>query len=74
MQDWPLLVPTILEHANQYHAEQEIVTRSLEGPIHRCTYADLYGRAKRCANVLKRLGLGEGDVIATMAWNTYRHM
>ena len=74
MQDWPLLVPTILEHAKQYHAEQEIVTRSLEGPIHRYTYADLYGRSKKCANALKRLGLGDSDVIATMAWNTYRHM
>ena len=74
MQDWPLVVPTIIEHAKQYHGDREIVTRSVEGPIHRCTYADLYGRSKRCANALHRLELGPGEVIATMAWNTWRHM
>ena len=74
MQDWPLVVPTIIEHAKQYHGDREIVTRSVEGAIHRGTYADLYGRSKRCANALERLGLGPGDVVATMAWNTWRHM
>jgi fatty-acyl-CoA synthase len=74
MQDWPLVVPSILEHANVNHPEQEIVTRSVEGPIHRYTYADLYKRAKRCAKALRKLGVREGDVVATLAWNTYRHM
>ena len=74
MQDWPLLVSTILDHANEWHGEREVVTRTVEGPIHRCTYADLYRRSKRCANALARLGVGRGDVVATMAWNTHRHM
>jgi acyl-CoA synthetase (AMP-forming)/AMP-acid ligase II len=74
MQDWPLVVPSILEHANINHPEQEIVTRSVEGPIHRYTYADLYKRSKRCAKALTKLGVREGDVVATLAWNTYRHM
>ena len=74
MQNWPLRVSTILEHAVINHPEQEVVTRSVEGPIHRYTYADLYSRAKRCAKALDKLGIGEGDVVATLAWNTYRHM
>ena len=74
MQDWPLRVPSILEHANRNHPEQQIVTRSVEGPIHRCSYADLYKRSKRCAKALHKLGVREGDVVATLAWNTYRHM
>jgi fatty-acyl-CoA synthase len=74
MQNWPLLVPTILDHAKRWHGEQEIVTRTVEGAIHRYTYADLYSRTKRCANALRRLAVREGDVIATMAWNTHRHM
>ena len=74
MQDWPLLVPTIIDHASRYHGEREIVTRTIEGPIHRCTYADLHLRARKCAQALVRLGVGKGDIVATMAWNTYRHM
>jgi acyl-CoA synthetase (AMP-forming)/AMP-acid ligase II len=74
MQDWPLVVSAILEHANRNHAEQEVVTRSVEGPIHRCTYADIYKRAKRCAKALRKLGVNESDVVGTLAWNTYRHM
>ncbi|HEX7478116.1 MAG TPA: 3-(methylthio)propionyl-CoA ligase [Polyangiales bacterium] len=74
MQDWPLLVSTVLDHARANHPEQEIVTRTVEGPIHRYTYAELHGRSKRCAKALRKLGVREGDVIATLAWNTYRHM
>jgi acyl-CoA synthetase (AMP-forming)/AMP-acid ligase II len=74
MQDWPLLVPSILEHANNNHPDREVVSRTIEGPIHRYTYRDLYKRAKRCAKALTKLGVGEGDIVATMAWNTYRHM
>jgi fatty-acyl-CoA synthase len=74
MQDWPLLVHKVLEHANNNHAEQEIVSRAVEGGIHRYTYADLYKRAKRCAKALQNLGVREGDVVATLAWNTYRHV
>jgi len=74
MQDWPLRVSSILEHANRNHGEREVVTRSVEGPIHRYGYADLYKRSKRCAKALHALGIREGDVVATLAWNTYRHM
>jgi fatty-acyl-CoA synthase len=74
MQDWPLIVPAILEHANQNHGEQLIVSRSVEGPIHRTRYAELYTRTKRLAKALDELGVGKGDVVATLAWNTYRHM
>jgi fatty-acyl-CoA synthase len=74
MQDWPLLVNTLLDHAKEWHGEREIVTRTVEGPIHRYTYADLHSRARKCANALARLGVEPGDVVATMAWNTHRHM
>ncbi len=74
MQDWPLTVMSIIDHANRFHGEREIVTRTVEGPIHRCTYSDIHLRARKCAQALKKLGMKQGDVIATMAWNTHRHM
>ena len=75
MQEWPLLVHTVLDHASRWHGEREIVSRSLEGPLHRYSYRDLDFRARRLANgVRRRLGIGEGDVVATMAWNTHRHL
>jgi len=74
MQDWPLLVPTILEHACTYHGNREIVSRTIEGPIHRYTYSDLARRARKLASALDRFGVKQGDIIATMAWNGYRHM
>ena len=74
MQDYPLLVQTILDHAALNHAEREMVTRSIEGPIRRYTYYDLRIRALRVAKALKKEGVGLGDRVATMAWNTDRHM
>ncbi len=75
MQDWPLLVHTILDHASKWHGEQEIVSRSVEGPIHRYTYADLARRSRQLASAAeKRLGIKLGDMVGTMAWNGYRHM
>jgi fatty-acyl-CoA synthase len=74
MQDWPLRVTNILDHAARFHGEREIVTRSVEGPIVRETYAEMHLRARKVAQALARLGVGEGDVVATMAWNTARHM
>jgi len=74
MQEWPLTVPTILDHAAREHGDQEIVTRGVEGPIRRCTYRDLHSRAHRVAKGLRALGIEAGDRIATMAWNTERHM
>jgi fatty-acyl-CoA synthase len=74
MQDWPLLVPKILDHAAQYHGEREMVTRSVEGPIRRSTWSGLHSRARRVAKALQRLGMRKGDRVATLAWNTDRHM
>jgi acyl-CoA synthetase (AMP-forming)/AMP-acid ligase II len=75
MQDFPLLVHRVLDHAARWHASTEILSRSVEGPLHRITYADLNRRARALASaVRRRLGLEAGDVVATMAWNTWRHM
>jgi 3-(methylthio)propionyl---CoA ligase len=74
MMDKPLLISSILDHAELYHADGEIVSRTVEGPIHRYTYADMGRRARQLANGLTRLGVGHGDRVATIAWNGYRHM
>jgi acyl-CoA synthetase (AMP-forming)/AMP-acid ligase II len=74
MQDWPLTVDKVIEHAFQNHGHREIVTRTVEGPIVRSTYADLYWRARQCSNALLADGVQKGDRIATLAWNTTRHI
>jgi len=74
MQDRPLLISSIIEHAVAMHAGAEIVSRTVEGPIHRCTYGDVHRRAKQAANALAALGVAPGDRIATLAWNGYRHL
>ena len=74
MQNYPLLVQTILDHAALNHAEREMVTRSIEGPIRRYTYHDLRLRALRVAKALQSEGIVPGDRVATMAWNTDRHV
>jgi acyl-CoA synthetase (AMP-forming)/AMP-acid ligase II len=73
IQDRPLLISSLIEFAALYHGNTEIVTRSVEGPIHRYTYRDLSSRSKQLANALTRLGVKMGDRIGTLAWNTYRH-
>lgn len=74
MQDWPLRVTTIIDHAARFHGDREIVTRSVEGPITRTTYKEIHLRARKVAQALSRLGIREGDIVATMAWNTARHL
>jgi fatty-acyl-CoA synthase len=74
MQDWPLTVDKILDHAKNWHGDREIVSRSVEGPIVRTTYAEAHGRAKKLSNALKSLGIKPGDRCATLAWNTARHI
>jgi len=74
MQDYQLTVPSMLDHAALNHGERVMVTRSVEGPIRRYTYRDLRQRALRVAAALTRDGVGIGDRIATMAWNTDRHL
>jgi fatty-acyl-CoA synthase len=73
MMDTQLSIPSLLEYAARYHGETEIVSRTVEGPIHRYTYVDALARARRLANVLRGLGVGDGDRVATLAWNGYRH-
>jgi fatty-acyl-CoA synthase len=74
MQDWPLTVDKILDHAQANFPRREIVTRSLEGPLSRSTYASIWRRAKQATNALKERGVTLGDRVATLAWNTERHM
>jgi len=74
MMDRPLLISQLIEHAAEYHGENEIVSRSVEGPIHRYTYADAARRSRQLANALKALGVAPGDRVGTLAWNGYRHL
>ena len=102
MQDYPLVVTSILDYAAKFHAEQEVITRTVEGEVHRHTYADLHRRSQLCALALCKLGVRyllqrlahiefefgrvalsaddvdllcrAGDIVATLAWNTHRHM
>ncbi|MBL0947248.1 long-chain-fatty-acid--CoA ligase [Brevundimonas sp.] len=74
MQDWPLTVDKILDHAKNWHPHREVVTRSVEGPVVRSTYGEIHGRAKRVSNVLKGWDVKVGDRVATLAWNTGRHI
>ena len=74
MQDWPLLCHTIIDHAARVHGDQEVVTRSVEGPITRTNYRTIHRNALRVAQALTRDGFGLGDRIATLAWNSDRHM
>ena len=73
MMDTPLTVSSILQYAEQYHQDGEIVSRNVEGGIHRYSYKDAAARSRRLANGLKRLGVQKQDRVATLAWNTHRH-
>jgi fatty-acyl-CoA synthase len=74
MQDWPLLCHRIIDHAALNHAERPVITRSVEGPIHRTNYAAIRARALRVAQRLDRDGIKPGDRVATLAWNSWRHL
>jgi fatty-acyl-CoA synthase len=73
MSERPLLISSILTHAATYHGDVEIASRTVDGPLHRYTYRDAERRSKQLANALLRLGIGPGDRVATLAWNTFRH-
>ncbi len=73
MQKQELLISSILTHAEREHGEQEIVSNTIEGGVHRYTYADAEKRTVQLANALLRLGTTVGDRIGTIAWNGYRH-
>ena len=74
MQSHPLLISTLLVHAERHHAEQQIVSRRVEGDIHRCSYKELAARSRQVAKALGALGIKPGDTVGTLAWNGYRHM
>ncbi|HEY4167478.1 MAG TPA: 3-(methylthio)propionyl-CoA ligase [Reyranella sp.] len=73
MQDRPLLIQQLIDYAAQNHGDTEIVSRTVEGGIHRYTYKDARARAKKVAEALLALGIEPGDRIGTLAWNGYRH-
>ncbi|SVB03120.1 uncharacterized protein METZ01_LOCUS155974 [marine metagenome] len=73
MQEGQLLISGLIEHAETYHKDTEIVSRSVEGPIHRYTLKDAADRSRKLANALGKLDLQQGDVVGTLAWNTFRH-
>ena len=74
MQDWPLLLHRIIDHAATFHGERKVITRSVEGPIHTTNYADIRARALKVAQRLEKDGIKLGDRVATLAWNTWRHL
>ena len=74
MQDWPLLCHKIIDYAAAQHGKREVITRSVEGPITRITYEQIHKRSKRVAQALEAEGFKLGDRIATLGWNTARHM
>ncbi|MDZ4693043.1 long-chain-fatty-acid--CoA ligase [Terricaulis sp.] len=74
MQDWPLTVDRVLDHAKANFPNREVVTRSIEGPITRNTYGNIWTRAKKVTGALRARGIQMGDRVGTLAWNTDRHL
>ncbi len=74
MQDWPLTVDKILDHAKAWHGNREIVSRSADGVITRTNYAAIHARAKKVSNALRKDGVSLGDCVATLGWNGSRHL
>ena len=74
MQDQPLLISSLIDFAQRHHADAEIVSRRVEGDIHRSNYGLIAQRARQVANALDALGLQAGERVATLAWNGYRHL
>ena len=74
MMDTPLLISSIAEHAEKFHGDQEIVSVTMDNPRHRYTMRESVERARKVASALDKLGLDQGDRVATIAWNDYRHL
>ncbi len=74
MQDWPLLCHRVIDHAAINHAERAVISRSVEGPIHTTNYTQVRARALKVAQRLEKDGVRLGDRVATLAWNTWRHL
>ncbi|HMA88731.1 MAG TPA: 3-(methylthio)propionyl-CoA ligase [Burkholderiales bacterium] len=73
MMDMPLLITDLIRHADRHHGETEIVSKTVEGDIHRYNYRAAHKRARRLAKALQALGVKAGERVATLAWNGYRH-
>ena len=74
MQDRPLLISSIITHAERFHSETAIVSRRVEGDLHRTDWGTVAKRAKRMAGALDTLAIAPGSRVATLAWNGYRHL
>jgi fatty-acyl-CoA synthase len=74
MQDWPLLVGRLIDHAARWHGAREIVSLTTEGGTHRTSWREVQHRARQLAGALDGLGIKPGDRVATLAWNTHRHL
>jgi len=74
MQERPLMISDLIEFAAVNHPDEEIVSRTVEGPIHRYTYKECAARSRQLAKALDKLGVQQGDCMGTMAWNGYRHV
>jgi len=74
MQSHQLMISSLIEFAERHHGEAEVVSRRVEGDIHRYTYKDVAVRSRKVANALEKLNLAFSDRVATLAWNGYRHL
>jgi fatty-acyl-CoA synthase len=74
MMQMPLMISSLIVHADKYHGDTEVVSRMLDGKIHRYTYSDVHKRSRQLANALDKLGVKPSDRVGTLAWNGYRHL
>ena len=74
MQEFPLIVGNILDHAARYHPNREVISRTIEGPIIKTNWLNIRKKALKLSKALIKLGIKEGDVVGVMAWNTSRHL
>ena len=74
MQDWPLTLDKVLDHAARVHGTREVVTRRTDGKLYRTTYAAIHARARQVSNALLRAGIRLGDRVGTLGWNSERHL
>ena len=74
MQQQSLLISSLIEFADRHHHDGEVVSRRVEGDVHRYTWGGVANRARQVANALDARQLAQGDRVATLAWNGYRHL